>query len=54
MLVFRPDLPIGYVGLSLGPQDPRLPPGNCNTHSVNGRCMISSTNNHQNFFLIIN
>jgi len=23
-----PDLPIGYVGLSLGPQDPRGPPTN--------------------------
>ena len=28
-----PDLPIGYVGLSLGPQDPRGPPTNCGTHS---------------------
>jgi len=35
-----PDLPIGYIGLSLGPQDPRWPPTNCGTHRVNGRCMI--------------
>ena len=28
-----PDLPIGYVGLSLGPQDPRGPPTNFGTHS---------------------
>jgi len=27
-----PDLPIGYIGLSLGPQDPRGPPTNCGTH----------------------
>jgi len=32
-----PDLPIGYIGLSLGPQDPRGPPTNCGTHRVNGR-----------------
>jgi len=35
-----PDLPIGYIGLSLGPQDPRGPPTNCDTHRVNVRCMI--------------
>jgi len=29
------DLPIGYIGLSLGPQDPRGPPKNCGTHRVN-------------------
>jgi len=28
-----PDLPIGYIDLSLGPQDPRGPPINCGTHS---------------------
>jgi len=27
-----PDLPIGNIGLSLGPQDPRGPPTNCGTH----------------------
>jgi len=27
-----PDLPIGYIGLSLGRQDPRGPPINCGTH----------------------
>jgi len=32
-----PDLPIGCVGLSLGPQDPRGPPANCGTHRVNWR-----------------
>jgi len=32
-----PDLPIGYIGLSLGPQDPRGPPANCGTHRVNCR-----------------
>jgi len=26
------DLPIGYIDLSLGPQDPREPPTNCGTH----------------------
>jgi len=34
-----PDLPIGYIGLSLGPQDPRGPQPNCGTHRVNGRHM---------------
>ena len=28
-----PDMPIGYIGLSLGPQDPRGPPANCGAHS---------------------
>jgi len=32
-----PDLPIGYAGLSLGPQDPRGPPKNCCTHRLNCR-----------------
>jgi len=32
-------LPIGYIGLSLGPQDPRGPPSKCGTHWVNGRYM---------------
>jgi len=32
-----PDLPTGYIGLSLGPQDPRGPPTNCGTHRVTGR-----------------
>jgi len=27
-----PDLPKGYVGLSLGPQDPKGSPANCGTH----------------------
>jgi len=27
-----PDLPIGYIGLSLGPPDPRGPPTNCGMH----------------------
>jgi len=35
-----PDLPIDYIGLSLGPQDPKGPPTNCGTHSVNCRYMI--------------
>jgi len=35
-----PDSPIGYIGLSLGPQDPSGPPTNCGTHRVNGRYMI--------------
>jgi len=34
------DLPIGYIGLSLGPQDPRGPPANCGTHKVSGQYMI--------------
>jgi len=37
-----PDLPIGFKGLSLGPEDPRGPPANCGTHRVNCRyCMWS-------------
>jgi len=32
---------MGYIGLSLGPQDPRWPPKNCGTHGVNGRYLIS-------------
>jgi len=32
-----PGLPIGYVGLSLGPQDSRGPPANCRTRRVNCR-----------------
>jgi len=35
-----PDLPIGYIGLSLVPQDPSGPPTNCGTHIVSGRYMI--------------
>jgi len=31
---------MGYIGLSLGPQDPRGAPTNCGTHRVNGRYMI--------------
>jgi len=34
-----PDLPIGYIVFSLGPQDPRGTPTNCGTHRVNGRNM---------------
>ena len=45
----RLDLPIGYVRLSLGPQDPRGPTANCGTHRANCRHMISSINIHQNF-----
>jgi len=29
-----PDIPIGYVGFSLGRQDPSEPPTNCGTHWV--------------------
>ena len=29
-----PNLPIGYIGFSLWPQDPRGPPANCGTHRV--------------------
>jgi len=43
------DLPIGCVGLSLGPQDPRGPPANCDAHGVNCRSIISSTNIRQKF-----
>ena len=48
-----PDLPIRHIGLSLGlgPQDPRGPPANCGTHSVNCRYVISSTIIRQNFIL---
>jgi len=46
---FAPELPIGYVGLSLGPQDPRGPPANCGTHIVDCRYMIRSTIIRQNF-----
>jgi len=34
-----PDLPIGYVGLSLGSQDPIGPPANCGSQRVNCRYM---------------
>jgi len=30
-----PDIPTGYIGLSLGPQDPWGPRGNYGTHKVN-------------------
>jgi len=43
-----PDLPTGYVGLSLGPQDPKGPPANCGTHRANCRNMISSIYIRQN------
>jgi len=33
MLISRPDLPISYIGLSLGLQDPRGAPTNYGTHS---------------------
>jgi len=42
------DLPISYVGLSLGPQDPRGPPENCGTRRINCR-YINSINIRQNF-----
>jgi len=35
-----PDLHIGYIGLTLGTQDPRGPSTNCGTRRVNGRYMI--------------
>jgi len=35
-----PNLRIGYMGLSLGPQDPRGSPTNCIMHRVNSRYMI--------------
>jgi len=35
-----PDLPIGYIRLSLGPQDPWGTPTNCGMHKVNCRYMI--------------
>jgi len=44
-----PDLPMGYVGLRLGPQDPRGPPANCGMHRVNCRYMIGTMNIPQNF-----
>jgi len=52
-LLSRPDLPIGYVGLSLGPQDPRGPPTNCGTRRGDFRYMISSTNIRQNLFYVL-
>jgi len=48
-LLAGPDLPIGYIGLSLGPQDSRGPPANCGTYRVNYRHMISWTIIRQNF-----
>jgi len=48
-----PDLPIGCVNLSLGPQDPREPPANCGTHRVSCRFMIALVNFRQNFVFII-
>jgi len=44
-----PDLTMGNVGLSLGPQDPWGPPTNYGTHTVNWRYMIRSINIRQNF-----
>jgi len=38
-----PDLSIGYIGWSPGPQDPTGPPANYGTHRVNCRYKISST-----------
>jgi len=35
-----PDLPIGYIVLSLGPKDSRGPPTNCGTHRANGLHVI--------------
>jgi len=48
-----PDLPTGYVGLSIGPQDPRGPPANCGTHRVNWRYMISWINIRHQFMSYI-
>jgi len=39
-----PDLLIGYIGLSLGPQDLQGPPTNCGSHRVNFRYLIISIN----------
>jgi len=47
-----PDLPIGYIDLSLGPHDPRGPLANCGRHRVNCRYMISSAIIRQNFKLL--
>jgi len=47
-----PDLPIGYIGLNLGSQDPRGLPANCGTHRINCLCMISSTIFRQSFMPI--
>ena len=44
----RPNLPIGYIGLSFGPQDPRGLPAT-GTHRVNCRYMTSLTIIRQNF-----
>ena len=51
-LLSGPDLPIGYVGLSLGPQDPRGPPTNCGTRRGDFRYMISSINVRQILFYV--
>jgi len=40
---------VGYIGLSLGPQDPRGPPKNCGTRRVNGRYMIIYIKHRQKF-----
>jgi len=40
---------LGYVGLCLGPQDPRRPSANCGTHGVNRRFMNTLVNFRQNF-----
>jgi len=39
-VTYSADLPIGYMGLRLGLQEPRGPPTNCGMHRVNGRYMI--------------
>jgi len=44
-----PDLPVGNIGLSLGPQDPKGPLKNCGTHRVNGRYMIIYVKLRQKF-----
>ena len=44
---------IGYIGLSLGTQDPRGPPANCGTSRVDCGYMISSVNIRQNFILFM-
>ena len=46
-----PNLPTSYVGLSLGPQDPRRPPASYGTHGVNCRYMISTIYIRQQFVL---
>jgi len=45
-----PDLPIGYISLSLGPQDPWGLPANCGTHGANCWYTISSISIPENLW----